>query len=93
MPSGRRQDCRASAISAGMSFSEPKRAGEVGGGQHAVADGGEIARAAAADGEARQRAGEIGRRLQARAGVGARRAVIDEARHRVEPPRDRSPDR
>ena len=51
-----------------MSFSVRKRAGEIGGGEHAVADGGEIARAAAADRQPRQRAGEIGRRLQAASG-------------------------
>ena len=86
MPSGRRQDCSASAISAGVSLSDAKRAGEIGGRQHAVADGGEIARAAAPDRQPRQRAGEIGRRLQPRARVGACRRVVDKTRHRVEPP-------
>ena len=38
-------------------------------GKDAVADGGEVARAAAADDNARQRAGEIGRRFQAVAQV------------------------
>jgi hypothetical protein len=37
--------------------------GNVGSGNNAVADGGEVARAAAAQREPRQRAGEIGRRL------------------------------
>ena len=47
---------------------------ELGGGGDAVADGGEVARAAAADHEARQRAGEIGRRRRgARAARRARR--------------------
>ena len=58
-------------------------AGEIGGRQHAVADGGEIARAAAADGQARQRAREIGRRLQAASAY--RRAP--RRRRRSSPPR------
>ena len=45
-------------------FQLDKRARQIGGGQHAVADGGEVARAAAADRDAGQRAGEIGRRCE-----------------------------
>ena len=89
MPSGCRQASIASAISAGAVLERRQRARKVGGGENAVADGGEIARTAAADREPRQRAGEIGRRLQSRARVGARRGVVDKARDRVEPLRDR----
>ena len=63
-------------------------AGEVGGRQHAVADGGEIARSAAVNGQASQRTRQIGRRLQPRARIGARRNVIDEACDTIEPPPD-----
>ena len=59
----------------------------------AVADGGEVARPAAADHEPRQRAGEIGRRREARAHVGARRRVGNEEFDRVVPPRRSPPDR
>ena len=61
-----------------------KRAGKLGGRQHAVADGGEIARAAAANRQTGERAGEIGRHLQLGAGVGARRDILDETRHRIQ---------
>ncbi len=60
-------------------------ASEIGGRQHAVADGGKIARTAARDRQTCQRAGEIGRGCEARARIGARRHVLDEGRHRVEP--------
>ena len=53
---------------------------ELGGGDDAVADGGEVARAAAADHQPRQRAGEIGRGLEARAHAGARGRVGHEER-------------
>ena len=52
---------------AALSASAASRAAMLGGGKNAVADRGEIARAAAADHDARQRAGEIGRRLEPRA--------------------------
>ena len=51
-----------------------QRAGELRGRQNAVADGGKIARTAAVDHQPRQRAGEIGRGLEPRAHVAARRA-------------------
>ncbi len=70
-------------------FQRRQSAGEIGGRQHAVADGGEIARPSAADRQASKRTGEIGGGGQPRARIGARRHVIDEARHRVEPPCDR----
>ena len=84
-----RQAAIASAISSGGSLSEPSARARVGGRQHAIADGGKIARAAARRRASRdKRAGEIGRRLQARARIGARRRVGDKARHRIEPSRD-----
>ena len=79
MPSGARQAFKASAMSAGTSLSEAKRAGKLRGGEHAVADGGKIARPAAFDDETRQRAGKIRRRGKPRAGIGARRGVRNEA--------------
>ena len=57
-------------------------------GKNAVADGGKIARAAAADDDARQRALQIGHGLQILAQRGARRAIGDECRHGIEPVRN-----
>ena len=62
---------------------------QFGGGDEPVADGGEVARAAARHHQPRQGAGKIGRRREPRAGVGARGDVGDEAGHRVEPAGDR----
>ena len=59
------------------------------GGEHAVAKGCEIARAAAADREPRQCARHVGRGLQCRADVVAHAAVGDEHRDRIEPAPDR----
>ena len=50
-------------------------AGNAGGGENAVAHGGEVAGAAAAEDEPRQRAGEIGRRREPRAQLGACRSI------------------
>ena len=57
-------------------------------GEDAIADGGKIARAAAADHDAGESARQIGRRLQPLAQVGARGAVVDESGDRVEAMRD-----
>ncbi len=65
---------------------EPCR--KLGRGRDAVADAGEIARPAAADDKPRQRAGEIGRRLEPLAHFGAQAAVAREHRDGVEPARD-----
>ncbi len=56
-----------------------KRAGEIGGGEHAVADGGKIARPATPDRKARQGAREIGRRRKPRAGLRPCRDIAGEA--------------
>ena len=72
-----------------MSWSDCSARARSRGGEHAVADGGEIARPAAADREPRQRAGKIGRGVE-RARSSARGAAsLDKARDGVEPSRDR----
>ena len=57
-------------------------------GKNPIADGGEIARPAAADHDPRQGASEIGRRFQLFAQVGAPGGVIDKRCDRVKPVRD-----
>ena len=90
----RRRACRpacgrpacASAISAGVLLERAKRAGKIGGCQHAVADGGKIARAAAADAPAATARARDRARPASRERVSARAAVSStKARDRVEP--------
>ena len=57
-------------------------------GANPVADRGEIARPAAADDDARQRARQIGHGLERAAQIAAHGAVVDESRDRIEPVRD-----
>jgi len=57
--------------------------------EDAVTKTGQIARAAAADRQPRQRARHVGRGLQHGANVFARGAVGDKCRDRIKPPRDR----
>ena len=59
------------------------------GSEDAVAQAGEIARAAASHRQPRQRARHVGGRAQRGADVVAHRGVRDEDRDRIEPPRDR----
>ena len=59
------------------------------GGEDAVAQGGEIARAAASDRQPRQRARHVGRGAQNLADVVARGGIGHEGADRIEPPRDR----
>ena len=67
----------------------PSRASACVGGENAVAQAGQIARAAASDRQPRQRARHVGRGAQRGADIVARRAVGDEGRDRIQPPRDR----
>ena len=79
MPSGCRQAAIASAISAGGSLSEPSARARSAAASMPSRIAGKIARTAAARATSRDSAGEIGRRLQARARIGARSRVGDKS--------------